>query len=62
MCYARIERRHEIVSNGHACLVLPSDVRWLQDGEPARRGGLMTMALREAVDGWRISVPAWTWD
>lgn len=55
------EPRHVIVSDGHAYVVVPADVRWLQDGTPAERACLVTMALRQNADGWRISSFAWTW-
>jgi hypothetical protein len=55
------EPRHVIVSDGHAYVVVPADVRWLQDGTPAERACLMTMALRQNADGWLISSLAWTW-
>ena len=51
-----------MVSDRHAYVVVPIDVRWLQDGEPAQRSGSITAALREGTGGWRISVWAWTWD
>ncbi len=56
------EPRHVIASDGHAYVVVPIDVRWLQDGTPAERTGSMTVALREAAEGWRISACAWTWN
>jgi ketosteroid isomerase-like protein len=55
------EPRHVIVSDGHAYVVVPADVRWLQDGTPAERACLVTMALRQNADGWRVSSFAWTW-
>ena len=54
--------RHVVVSDGHAYVVAPIDVRWLQDGTPEERTGCMTMAVREDAEGWRISVCAWTWN
>lgn len=54
--------RHLDESEGSAYLVVPIDVRWLDNGAPAARTGAMTMALREGDDGWRISSLAWTWD
>jgi ketosteroid isomerase-like protein len=55
------EPRMEVVSDRGAYLVVPIDVRWLQDGSAAERRGFMTLALREDADGWRISMLAWTW-
>jgi ketosteroid isomerase-like protein len=56
------EPRHVMVSGPRAYVVVPIDVRWLQDGAPAQRAGSMTLALREGANGWRISACAWTWD
>jgi len=56
------EPRHVIVSDRHAYVVVPIDVRWLQDGTPVERTGSMTVALREGAEGWRISAYAWTWN
>ena len=50
------------VSEEHAYLVVPIDVRWLQDGTPRERPGFMTLALRNGTEGWRISACAWTWN
>lgn len=55
------EPRHVDVSGGHAYVAVPTEVRWLQDAEPAERACLMTMALREGADGWRISSLTWAW-
>jgi ketosteroid isomerase-like protein len=55
------EPRHEVVSDGHAYVVVPAGARWLQDGAPAERSCLVTMALRQTADGWRISSVAWAW-
>ncbi len=47
---------------GHsAYVVVPIDVRWRQQGEPAERTGFMTVVLSEEAERWRISVCAWTW-
>jgi ketosteroid isomerase-like protein len=54
--------RNVIVSDRHAYVVSPIDVRWLQDGEPAARTGFITLAVREDADGWRITACAWTWN
>jgi len=51
-----------IVSDQHAYVVVPVEVRWLQDGAPAARAGFITLALREGGAGWRISALAWTWN
>jgi ketosteroid isomerase-like protein len=56
------EPRHVIVSEQHAYVVVPIDVRWLEDGTHAERTGSMTMAIREGTEGWRISALAWTWN
>lgn len=56
------EPRHVTVSERLAYVVVPIDVRWLQDGTPAERTGSMTVALREEAEGWRISACAWTWN
>ena len=56
------EPRHVIVTGAQAYVVVPLDVRWLQDGKPAKRAGCLTMALREGAEGWRISSCAWTWN
>ncbi|HEX7263063.1 MAG TPA: nuclear transport factor 2 family protein [Candidatus Dormibacteraeota bacterium] len=56
------EPRHVTVSDRHAYVVVPIDVRWLQDGTPAEMRGSMTLALREGAEGWRISACAWTWN
>jgi hypothetical protein len=50
-----------IVSDRNAYLVVPIDVRWLEDGTPAERRGFMAAALRDEADEWRISTLAWTW-
>ena len=56
------EPRHVTVSEGHAYLVVPIHVRWLQDGTPKETTGFMTLALREGTEGWRISAFTWTWN
>ena len=56
------EPRHVTISDRHAYVVVPIDVRWLQDGTPVERTGSMTVALREGAEGWRISAYAWTWN
>jgi hypothetical protein len=56
------EPRHVAVSDRNAYVVVPIDVRWLQDGAPVERTGSMTVALRERAEGWRISACAWTWN
>jgi hypothetical protein len=55
------EPRHVVVSDGHAYVAVPADVRWLQDAKPNERACMMTMSLREDADGWRISSLAWAW-
>ncbi len=55
------EPRHVTVSDRHAYVVVPIDVRWLQDGTPTETTGYMTVALRQGTEGWRISACAWTW-
>jgi|SRR5215203_2351640 len=52
---------HVMVSDRYAYVVVPVDVGWLQDGEPAERTGFITMVVRERPEGWRISACAWTW-
>jgi len=47
--------------NGSAYVVVPVDVRWLEDGAPAQRVGYMAMAAQEGDQGWRITACAWTW-
>lgn len=59
---ALADPRHVIVSEHHAYVVVPIDVRWLENGAPAERTGFMTMALRDDAEGWRISACAWTWN
>ena len=56
------EPRYVMVSERGAYVVVSIDVRWLQDGAPEERTGIMTMALREEAEGWRISALAWTWN
>ena len=56
------EPRDVTVSDRHAYVVVPIDVRWLQDGTPVDRTGFMTVALRDEAEGWRISACAWTWN
>ena len=56
------EARNVAVSDRDAYVVVPIDVRWLQDGTPADRTGYLTVALREGAEGWRISARAWTWN
>ncbi len=56
------EPRHVTVSDRHAYVVVPIDVRWLQDGTQEERTGSMTLALSEGAEGWRISACAWTWN
>lgn len=58
---ALVEPPQVTVSDRHAYVVAPIDVRWLQDGAAVARTGFMTVALREVSDGWRISAYAWTW-
>jgi ketosteroid isomerase-like protein len=55
------EPRHLEASDGCAYVAVPADVRWLQDGTPSERACMMTLALRETADGWRISALAWAW-
>lgn len=56
------EPRHVTESDRHAYVVVPIDVRWLQDGTWQERTGSMTVALCEAAEVWRISACAWTWN
>lgn len=57
------ERNAQVtVSGAHAYVTAVVDVRWLQDGAPARRGGRLTLALRAEADNWRITALAWAWD
>ena len=56
------EPRHVTVSDRHAYVVVPADVRWQQDGSRTGRTASMTAALREEAEGWRISAFTWTWD
>jgi SnoaL-like domain len=53
--------RHLPVADGHAYVVVPMEVRWLEAGTPSERAGFITAALREGTEGWRISTWAWTW-
>lgn len=55
------EVRMEIVAEPGAYVVVPIDVRWLDNGAPAERCGFMTMALRTEAREWRISRLVWTW-
>jgi hypothetical protein len=55
------EPRTELVSEHNAYVVVPIDVRWLEQGAEAERRGFMTMSLRMQGDEWRISALAWTW-
>ena len=55
------EPREVTVSDLHAYVIVPIDVRWLQNGAPVERNGFMTMSLRDGAGGWRISALAWTW-
>ena len=55
------EPREVTISDQRAYVVVPIDVRWLQNRTPVARTGFMTMALREEADAWRISALAWTW-
>ena len=50
------------ISESRAYVTAVVDVRWLQDGAPARRGGRLTLALRAEADTWRITALAWAWD
>jgi len=50
------------ISDTRAYVTAVVDVRWLQDGAPARRGGRLTLALRGDADAWRITALAWAWD
>jgi hypothetical protein len=56
------EPRHITVSDRHAYVVIPADVRWQQDGASTGRTAALTVALREEAEGWRISAFTWTWD
>jgi len=56
------EPRHAIVSDRRAFVVVPADVRWLQDAKLSERACLIAMSLREGTDGWRISSLAWAWN
>jgi len=56
------EPRHVTVSDGHAYVVVPTDVRWQQGGTATGRTAALTVALREEAGGWRISAFTWTWD
>ena len=56
------EPRHVAVSDRHAYMVVPVDLRWLQEGTQEERTGFMTLSLREGAEGWRISALAWTWN
>lgn len=58
----RLEEPGKVMgTDGSAYVVVPVDVRWVQDGTTAQRAGYMTMAAREGLKGWRISACAWTW-
>jgi hypothetical protein len=56
------EPRHVAVSDRQAYVVVPVDVRWLQNRTQEERTGFMTLALRAGAGGWRISALAWTWN
>ena len=56
------EPRHVAVTDRQAYVVVPVDVRWLQDGAQVERTGFLTAGLHERAEGWRISAYAWTWD
>jgi hypothetical protein len=56
------EPRHVAVSDRQAYVVVPVDVRWLQNRTQEERTGFMTLALRARAGGWRISALAWTWN
>lgn len=56
------EPRHVVVSGARAYVVVPVDVRWLQDAQPAERACTMAMSLHQGADAlWRISSLAWAW-
>jgi len=56
------EPRHVTVSDQGAYVVVPIEVRWLQDGTPTEATGFMTVGLRQVNEEWCISACAWTWN
>jgi hypothetical protein len=58
----RLEGAGKVMGDdGSAYVVVPVDLRWLEDGAPAQRVGYMAIAAQEGSQGWRISACAWTW-
>jgi hypothetical protein len=56
-----LKPRQVNVTGTHAYVVVPINLRYNEKGQLVKRTGLMTLALRRGVDGWRISGWAWTW-
>ena len=55
------EPLHEDVTGEYAYLALPATMSFTLHGKPVTQtGAMMTMALRQRPDGWRIAAWAWT--
>ena len=49
------------VTGTQAYVIVPIDLRYNEKGRLVKTTGLMTLALHEGPDGWRIAAWAWTW-
>ena len=53
--------RHVHIAGTNAYAVVPIDLRYREKGRLVKTTGLMTLALRKSVEGWRIAACSWTW-
>lgn len=55
------EPLHENITDGYAYVALPATMSFDLDGRSVMQSGaVMTMALRQRPEGWRITAWAWT--
>jgi len=51
--------RHVDVTDAHAYVVVPTQLRYKKKGQLVEEAGLMTLVLHKGESGWRIA--AWSW-
>ena len=49
------------VTGAHAYVVVPVNLRYNEKGRVVKTTGLMTLALHNGIESWRIAAWAWTW-
>jgi ketosteroid isomerase-like protein len=49
------------IADGHAYVVVPTDLTFKEDGKPVTEHGTITYALDKTADGWKIATWTWSW-